>query len=52
MKIRVLLSAVAVVALGLARVPASSSFMPIEEVRPGMDGVGRTIFQGAEQQEF
>ena len=26
--------------------------MPIEEVKPGMVGVGRTVFEGTELQEF
>ena len=26
--------------------------MPIDEVRPGMIGVGRTVFQGAELEDF
>ena len=33
-------------------VPASSSLMPLEEIRPGMVGVGRTVFEGAELQDF
>ncbi|MCU0251329.1 MAG: hypothetical protein MUE61_14045 [Vicinamibacterales bacterium] len=32
--------------------PASTRYMPIEEVRPGMTGVGRTVFQGAAIEEF
>ena len=52
MKIRVLFAA-AVVAAGLTtRLPASTALMPIDEVRPGMEGVGRTIFQGADLQDF
>ncbi|HTI36928.1 MAG TPA: SpoIVB peptidase S55 domain-containing protein [Vicinamibacterales bacterium] len=53
MKIRVLILAVAAIAAGLVtRLPASTSLMPIDEVRPGMEGVGRTIFQGSDLQEF
>jgi hypothetical protein len=33
-------------------VPASTSLMPIEEIRPGMVGVGRTVFEGNELQDF
>jgi hypothetical protein len=52
MKIRVLFAA-AVLAAGLTtRLPASTALMPIDEVRPGMEGVGRTIFQGADLQDF
>jgi hypothetical protein len=31
---------------------ASTPVMPIDEIRPGMVGIGRTVFQGAELQEF
>ena len=52
MKIRVFLVTVALAALGWAQLPATTSLMPIEEVKPGMVGTGRTIFEGAELQEF
>ncbi len=32
--------------------PASSALMPIDEVRAGMEGVGRTVFEGTEPEEF
>lgn len=32
--------------------PASTAFMPISEIRPGMTGVGRTVFAGTERDEF
>ncbi len=32
--------------------PASSALMPIDEVRPGMEGIGRTVFEGTEPEEF
>ncbi len=35
-----------------AQVPAAVSFLPIDEVRPGMVGVGRTVFQGDTLEEF
>jgi hypothetical protein len=31
---------------------ATTPIMPIDEVRPGMIGVGRTVFQGAELEDF
>jgi len=31
---------------------AAPSLMPIEEIRPGMVGVGRTVFEGTELKEF
>ena len=52
MKIRVFLLSVALAAVGWARVPAQTSLMPIEEVKPGMVGTGRTIFEGSEMQDF
>src|SRR5260370_9156276 len=52
MKIRVFLALAALAASGLGRVSASTPLMPIDEVKPGMDGVGRTIFQGLELQDF
>lgn len=36
----------------LAVLPASTVLMPIEDVRPGMKGVGRTVFTGTEPEEF
>src|SRR5918993_1975531 len=52
MKIRFFLLTAALAALGWAQLPATTSLMPIEEVRPGMIGIGRTIFEGAELQDF
>jgi len=41
------------VAVFLAVAPrAISPLMPLEEVRPGMIGIGRTVFEGAELEEF
>jgi hypothetical protein len=45
----VVLAAVA----ALAAAPADSAlFMPVDQVRPGMVGVGRTVFAGSERAEF
>jgi len=52
MKIRVFLATVAVAASVAIRLPASTSIMPIEEVKPGMIGVGRTVFEGSDLKEF
>ena len=52
MKIRVFLLTVALAAFGWARLPATTALMPIDEVKPGMTGTGRTIFEGAEMQDF
>jgi hypothetical protein len=52
MKIRVFLATVAFATLALARLPASTALMPIDEVKPGMIGVGRTVFEGTKLEEF
>jgi hypothetical protein len=52
MKIRVFLAAVAFAALALVRLPASTALMPIDEVKPGMIGVGRTVFEGTKLEDF
>jgi hypothetical protein len=40
------------VALWLTRVPAATPQMGIGEIRPGMVGVGRTVFDGTRVEEF
>src|SRR6478609_4411494 len=52
MKIRVFLTAAAVAAFGWVHVPAAPALMPIGEVKPGMVGIGRTVFEGAEMKDF
>ena len=52
MKIRVFMATLALAALGLARVPAATSLMPISDIKPGMVGVGRTVFEGSEMKDF
>jgi hypothetical protein len=47
----------AAVALALALlcwipVPATTALMPLEEIKPGMVGTGRTVFEGTELQDF
>ena len=44
--------AVAVLVLGRAASSNAESFFPLQDVRPGMRGVGRTIFQGNRVEEF
>jgi hypothetical protein len=47
------LFAAAVLALGVLATPtAQTTTLPLEEVRPGMVGVGRTVFQGTELEDF
>src|SRR4051794_28106328 len=52
MKIRVFLATVALAALALARLPAATPLMSISEIKPGMIGVGRTVFEGSEMKDF
>jgi hypothetical protein len=52
MKIRVFLLTVALAAFGWVRIPASTSLMPIDEIKPGMVGVGRTVFEGSDLKDF
>ena len=52
MKIRVFALSVALAAFGWVRVPATTSLMPIDEIKPGMIGAGRTIFEGSEMKDF
>ena len=40
-----LLTAVVLAAATLLAAPRQSTFMPIDEVRPGMIGIGRTVFE-------
>jgi len=52
MKIRVFLTTVALAALGLSRLPAETRLMPVDQIKPGMVGIGRTVFEGAQMQDF
>lgn len=52
MTIRTAAAALALAVLCWIPVPATTALMPIEEIRPGMVGVGRTVFEGAELEEF
>jgi len=38
--------------LALATLPAATPFMPVEDIKPGMEGVGRTVFSGETPEEF
>jgi hypothetical protein len=49
---RVLLLSVAFAALGWVTLPAATSLMPLDDIKPGMIGTGQTVFQGTELQEF
>jgi hypothetical protein len=49
MKLRI--AAVLAALLGTS-LPAATPLMPVDEIRPGMIGVGRTVFEGTELKEF
>lgn len=52
MKTRTLAVAVALAALSRLSLPAASTLMPVSEIKAGMTGVGKTVFEGSELQEF
>ncbi len=52
MKIRTAAAALAFLVVYWMPAPAASRLMPLDEIRPGMTGVGRTVFEGADLQEF
>jgi hypothetical protein len=51
-KFRLVSLALALATLGLANLPASTTLMALDEIRPGMTGVGRTVFDGDRRDEF
>lgn len=42
----------ALVAFAITSIGGASRYMPVDEIRPGMVGVGRTVFEGTEIEEF
>jgi hypothetical protein len=52
MKIRTASVALLLAALSVMSLPAATPLMGVDEIRPGMTGVGRTVFEGAELGEF
>jgi len=52
MRIRTLATTVAVCLLALSAPRAATPQMPISEIRPGMVGIGRTVFNGTRVEEF
>jgi hypothetical protein len=52
MTIRTAAAAVALAALIGTTSRATTPLMPVSEIRPGMIGVGRTVFEGSELQDF
>jgi hypothetical protein len=52
MNLRILAAIVGTALLVAAAPSAQTSVIPVDEVRPGMVGIGRTVFEGNEIQEF
>ena len=52
MQIRTAAAALALSLVASLTLPAATPLMPVDEIRPGMVGVGRTVFQGTELQDF
>ena len=43
---------IVLLALWLTSLPAATVRMPVDDVKPGMTGVGVTIFEGMQREEF
>jgi SpoIVB peptidase S55 len=52
MKTRTASVALLLAALSVLALPAATPLMSIDEIRPGMVGIGRTVFEGAELADF
>ena len=52
MNFRHVAAASALAALCWVSTPASTTIMPLSDVKPGMVGVGRTVFEGTELRDF
>jgi len=50
--LRPILLTLALAAAAFAALPARTALMSVDEVRPGMVGVGRTVFEGTDPEEF
>ncbi len=42
----------AIAALWVTSLPGATRYMSVDEIRPGMVGIGRTVFQGTKVEEF
>src|SRR3954453_7617887 len=52
MNTRTVAAAIALAVSCLVPLPPATSLMPLGEIKTGMVGIGRTVFEGAELQEF
>ena len=47
-----LLPTLLILLLPLARTLGAAAFLPLRDIKPGMRGIGRTVFQGSRVEEF
>ncbi len=52
MKLRGFFAVAAIAACCAISLPASTRYMPVDEIRVGMVGIGRTVFEGTKVEEF
>jgi len=52
MRTRHVMALVSLACLVLAALPASTAYMPVEAIKPGMIGIGKTVFEGTRIDEF
>jgi hypothetical protein len=52
MNTRTIAAAIALAVSFLVPLPAATTLMPVSEIKAGMVGVGRTVFEGSDLQEF
>lgn len=52
MHIRFFCATIVLAGLTLVPLPAATTLMPVSEVRPGMEGIGRTVFEGTKVEAF
>jgi SpoIVB peptidase S55 len=52
MNTRTIATAIALAVSFLVPLPAATTLMPVSEIKAGMVGVGRTVFEGSDLQEF
>ena len=52
MKTRTAAAALLLAVLYWTPLPATSTLMPVSDIKPGMVGVGRTVFEGTQLQDF
>src|SRR3954468_24638119 len=52
MNTRTIAAAIALAVSFLVPLPAATTLMPVSEIKAGMVGIGRTVFEGSELQEF